>query len=67
MEDIPLSALGGGALVFFLEGTFQSQPGLLPFRMGAFVAAAGADAPVALLGTRALLRGEDAWPRYSTP
>ncbi|MDP2787562.1 MAG: lysophospholipid acyltransferase family protein [Pseudomonadota bacterium] len=59
----------GDALIFFPEGTFQSQPGLLPFRMGAFVAAARAGAPVApvaLLGTRALLRGESFWPCYST-
>ncbi|MDP2808816.1 MAG: AMP-binding protein [Rhodocyclaceae bacterium] len=61
-------ARAGDALVFFPEGTFQDQPGLLSFRMGAFMAAAGAGAPVVpvvLLGTRTLLRGEASWPRYS--
>lgn len=58
----------GDALVFFPEGTFRDAPGLLPFRMGAFVAAARAGAPivpVTLTGTRALLPGQRRWPRYS--
>lgn len=58
----------GEALVFFPEGTFVETPGLLPFRLGAFAAAARAHAPilpVAILGTRRLLPGERRWPRPS--
>ncbi len=50
---------GGAPLLFYPEGTFYPQPGLLPFRMGAFLAAAAAGipvVPVALRGTRRLLR-----------
>jgi 1-acyl-sn-glycerol-3-phosphate acyltransferase len=53
----------GRSLVFFPEGTFLRMPGLLPFRMGAFVAAAGANVPVVpvtIRGTRAKLRA-DQW------
>ncbi len=56
----------GESLVVFPEGTFQRAPGLLPFRLGAFAAAARAGAPVvplALRGTRSLLRGEQWLPR----
>lgn len=48
-------------LAFFPEGTFREDAGLLPFRMGAFAAAAQAGVPVvpvALVGTRRILRGE---------
>mgnify|MGYP001603265884 CR=1 FL=1 len=48
----------GRSLVFFPEGTFGTAPGLQPFRMGAFAAAAQAGVnvvPVALRGTRAVL------------
>jgi len=56
----------GRVLAFFPEGTFRDVPGLLPFRMGAFVAAARAGVPllpVALRGTRRLLPGERFLPR----
>ncbi len=56
----------GDALVFFPEGTFNEVPGLLPFRMGAFLAAARTGAtvvPVTLSGMRALLPGDRRWPR----
>jgi 1-acyl-sn-glycerol-3-phosphate acyltransferase len=56
----------GASLAFFPEGTFRDAPGLLPFRMGAFVAAAReglAVLPVALVGTRKILRGERRLPR----
>jgi 1-acyl-sn-glycerol-3-phosphate acyltransferase len=46
------------SLVLFPEGTFQREPGLLPFRMGAFRAAAASGAaviPVTLCGTRRML------------
>jgi len=56
------------ALIFFPEGTFRDAPGLLPFRLGAFVAAAGAGVavvPITLNGTRALLHAETWRPQYS--
>ncbi|NMG74654.1 AMP-binding protein [Aromatoleum diolicum] len=58
----------GDCLMFFPEGTFGDAAGLLPFRLGAFVLAAGAGAPVipvTLTGTRTLLRGESKRPRFS--
>ncbi|HEV2621817.1 MAG TPA: 1-acyl-sn-glycerol-3-phosphate acyltransferase [Frateuria sp.] len=54
---------GTGDVLFFPEGTFRSMPGLVHFRLGAFVAAAEAGMPVipvALRGTRAVLR-DDEW------
>ena len=51
----------GRSLVFFPEGTFREQPGLLPFRMGAFAAAARAGVPVlpvTLMGTRRCMPGD---------
>ncbi|MCP4317682.1 MAG: AMP-binding protein [Hyphomicrobiales bacterium] len=53
----------GEPLVVFPEGTFDRRPGLRLFQMGAFVTAAQAGVPivpVAIQGTRAILRG-DAW------
>ena len=58
----------GDALLFFPEGTFRAAPGLLPFRMGAFVIAANtgrAVVSVTLNGTRTLLPGESLRPRHS--
>jgi len=52
--------------VFFPEGTFTRVPGLLPFHMGAFTAAAHAGVPlvpVVIRGTRSLLRDESRFPR----
>jgi 1-acyl-sn-glycerol-3-phosphate acyltransferase len=57
---------GGQSVVFFPEGTFGREPGLRPFRMGAFTIAAQAGAavvPVALRGTRSVLRSEQWLPR----
>lgn len=57
---------GAQPLGFFPEGTFRRMPGLLPFRMGAFVVAAQAGAPVvpvALRGTRSILREGHWLPR----
>ncbi|GLI33829.1 AMP-binding protein [Desulforhabdus amnigena] len=54
-------ARGGRPLMFFPEGTFTRMPGLLPFHMGAFSAAAEAGVPVipiAIRGTRSILRSE---------
>lgn len=56
----------GEAVVFFPEGTFRRMPGLLPFRMGAFVVAAETGAPVvpvAVRGLRTMLRGDSWFPR----
>ncbi|MGE5790670.1 MAG: lysophospholipid acyltransferase family protein [Syntrophaceae bacterium] len=53
----------GRPLLFFPEGTFTRVPGLLPFHMGAFVAAAESGVPVvpmAIRGARAVLR-EGSW------
>ncbi len=49
----------GCPLLFFPEGTFTRMPGLLPFHMGAFVAAAEVGVPVVpvtIRGARSLLR-----------
>jgi 1-acyl-sn-glycerol-3-phosphate acyltransferase len=46
------------SLVFFPEGTFTAEPGLKPFRNGAFVAALRSDlpvVPVAITGSRRML------------
>ncbi len=51
----------GRSLAFFPEGTFRVQPGLLPFRMGAFAAAAQAGVPVVPVvidGTREIMSGD---------
>jgi 1-acyl-sn-glycerol-3-phosphate acyltransferase len=56
----------GGAHVYFPEATFSRMPGLLPFQMGAFAAAADAGVPVvplAIRGTRAMLRGDSGFLR----
>jgi 1-acyl-sn-glycerol-3-phosphate acyltransferase len=53
------AARGGRSFVAFPEGTFRRMPGLLPFRMGAFVIAAQAGVPivpVTIRGTRSALR-----------
>jgi 1-acyl-sn-glycerol-3-phosphate acyltransferase len=50
----------------FPEGTFRRAPGLLPFKLGAFIVAAHTGAPiipVALVGTRSLLRAGEWLPR----
>jgi 1-acyl-sn-glycerol-3-phosphate acyltransferase len=56
----------GNNLLFFAEGTFRRQPGLLAFHMGAFVTAARAKVPlvpVAIRGTRNILLPDSGWPR----
>jgi 1-acyl-sn-glycerol-3-phosphate acyltransferase len=59
----------GTPLAFFAEGTFTRYPGVLPFRLGAFVTAAENDLPVipvTLRGTRSILRSDDWFPRRGT-
>ena len=56
----------GHSLGFFPEGTFMRMPGLLSFRMGAFLAAAQAGVPVVpvtIRGTRSMLRAGSWFPR----
>jgi len=56
----------GKSLVFFPEGTFRLTPGLLPFRLGAFMVALQSRVPVVpvtIQGTRTILRGENRFPR----
>jgi len=55
---IEQSARAGLVPLVFPEGTLRREPGLLPFRMGAFVAAAQAGVPVVpvvIRGTRSML------------
>jgi 1-acyl-sn-glycerol-3-phosphate acyltransferase len=57
---------GGGSLIVFPEGTNRRIPGLFPFRMGAFQIAARTGAPIvpgAIVGTRAVLRPDQSFPR----
>jgi len=59
----------GHSLLFFAEGTFTRMPGLLPFHMGAFVAAAEAGVPVVpvtIRGTRSILRAGSWLPHAGT-
>ena len=62
-----MDALRQGSRVFFFpEGTFVPSGGLLPFRGGAFVAAAEARAPVVpitIRGLRSIMRDESWLPR----
>jgi len=56
----------GRSLFFFVEGTLVRMPGLLPFRMGAFETAARGGLPVlpvAIQGTRSILRADSWFPR----
>lgn len=59
----------GRSLAFFPEGTFTRVPGLRPFRLGAFAAAARARVPIvplAIRGSRTWLRADQWLPRRST-
>jgi len=60
------SATGGQPLLFFPEGTFEPEPGVLRFRIGAFASAARARCPVvpcAIRGTRDILPSPLFFPR----
>ncbi|MCP5368539.1 MAG: AMP-binding protein [Hyphomicrobiales bacterium] len=60
------AARAGRLPLFFAEGTFSRMAGLLPFRMGAFAAAAEARVPVipcVLRGSRTVLRDGSWFPR----
>ncbi len=56
----------GGSLAIFPEGTLHRMPGLLPFHLGAFLAAVETGVPVlpvTLRGTRSILRDRSLFPR----
>jgi 1-acyl-sn-glycerol-3-phosphate acyltransferase len=60
------AAQAGRMLVFLPEGTFTRAPGLLQFRLGAFIIAARQNLrvlPVTLRGTRSILRSDQWFPR----
>jgi 1-acyl-sn-glycerol-3-phosphate acyltransferase len=66
-ERLVEAAQHGRSLVMFPEGTFGRAAGLRPFRMGAFVVAAQTHTPivpVALRGTRSILRAGSWLPRW---
>jgi acyl carrier protein len=65
-ERLAALAQQGQSLAVFPEGTFVAQPGLRPFHLGAFLAAARAAVPVVpvtLRGTRQMLSANRRWPR----
>lgn len=60
------AARAGESLAYFPEGTLSRAPGLKPFRLGAFAAAAEAGlpvVPVSVAGTRSVMRDGRWWPR----
>jgi fatty-acyl-CoA synthase len=59
----------GASLLFFPEGTFRRESGLLPFRLGAFKAAVETGypiVPIGLAGTREVLPAETWLPKPHT-
>jgi acyl carrier protein len=65
-EAMTTAVRHGEVLIVFAEGTFTRAPGLLPFHLGGFLAAAAAGAPtvpVAIRGTRSVLRDGQWFPR----
>ncbi len=67
LERVSDAARHNRLLVFFPEGTFTRRTGLSGFYLGAFKVAAQARLPVLpgiLRGTRAMLRGEQWFPRH---
>ncbi len=61
-------ARAGESIIFFPEGTFRREAGLMPFRMGAFLTAARTGIPVlpvVLIGTRTMLSAGQWLPRRS--
>ena len=60
-------AAAGLSMVFFPEGTFRLEPGLLPFHNGAFTAAVRGGlplVPVIIRGARRILPAKAFWPRW---
>jgi 1-acyl-sn-glycerol-3-phosphate acyltransferase len=68
-RKIGRSAQRGRTLLFYPEGKLSRRPGLMAFRMGAFLAASDAGmpvVPVAIRGTRSMLRPGTHLPRRGT-
>jgi 1-acyl-sn-glycerol-3-phosphate acyltransferase len=68
-ERVTATLRGGAPLLVFPEGTFLGQPGLLPFRLGAFKAAIETGCPVVpvtIHGTRDVLPA-DTWLPHRGP
>ena len=66
LEDAAGAVAESHALMVFPEGTFKRMPGVLPFHMGAFTAAVAAGVevvPIAIHGTRSILRAHSWYPR----
>lgn len=67
-RQIVRAAQDGESLGIFPEGTFEKEPGVGPFRPGAFAAAVRGKlpvVPVAISGTRRMLPSGRLWPRPS--
>ncbi|KAA1249852.1 AMP-binding protein [Mycobacterium simiae] len=65
-DQLVARARGGQSLVIFPEGRLARAPGVRPFHLGAFVVAAEAGVlvvPVAIRGTRSVLRPGHHFPR----
>ncbi len=65
-ERMALAVREGQSLAVFPEGTFVAASGLLPFHLGAFLAAGAAGVPVVpvlIHGSRTLLPAKVWWPR----
>ncbi len=71
VEDVAAverAARSGALPVFFPEGTFDRQPGLREFRMGAFLVATRTGLPIVpagIRGARSILRDGTWFPRWS--
>ncbi len=68
-EEIEQTLARGESVFVFPEGTFTPRPGVRPFQLGAFKAAAATGrpiCPVALRGTRQFLRDATYLPRPSS-
>ncbi len=66
-KDVIAALANGESMFVFPEGTFVRAPGLLPFRLGAFRAAAETGYPVvplALAGTRQILPADTLLMRH---
>ena len=67
-DRLAAAVASGRSLAVFPEGTFTRIPGLRPFHLGAFAAAARARVPVvpvAIRGSRGWLRADQWFPRRS--
>jgi 1-acyl-sn-glycerol-3-phosphate acyltransferase len=65
-ERLIAGARAGRSYIMFPEGTFTRAPGLAPFHLGAFEMAAKAGLPIipiAIRGSRSVLRDGQWWPR----